>query len=88
MRLTPKDKKVIQAFYEQTSAESKKLYTDGKVLDGLWMGGNAIAEWEGRKIYIPNHVEEYLSLRYGNWEVPAQNYNAGLHDGAIAEKGF
>ncbi len=45
-------------------------------------------EWEGRKIYIPNHVEEYLSLRYGNWEVPAQNYNAGLHDGAIAEKGF
>tara|TARA_Y100001970_G_C14217845_1_gene850746 strand:- start:1093 stop:2493 length:1401 start_codon:yes stop_codon:yes gene_type:complete len=50
MRLTPKDKKVIQAFYEQTSAESKKLYTDGKVLDGLWMGGNAIAEWEGRKI--------------------------------------
>ena len=50
MRLTPKDKKVIQEFYEQTSAESKKLYTDGKVLDGLWMGGNAIAEWEGRKI--------------------------------------
>lgn len=50
MRLTPKDKKVIQAFYEQTSAESKKLYTDGKVLDGLWMGGNAIAEWEGGKI--------------------------------------
>jgi len=50
MRLTPKDEKVIQAFYEQTSAESKKLYTDGKVLDGLWMGGNAIAEWEGRKI--------------------------------------
>ena len=47
-----------------------------------------IIEWEGRKIYIPNHVEEYLSLRYGNWEVPARNYNAGLHDGAIAEKGF
>lgn len=45
-------------------------------------------EWEGRTINIPNYAEEYLSLRYGNWQVPEQNYNAGLHDGSIAEKGF
>ena len=45
-------------------------------------------QWEGRTINIPNYVEEYLSLRYGNWQVPERNYNAGLHDGSIAEKGF
>jgi phosphorylcholine metabolism protein LicD len=45
-------------------------------------------EWEGRTINIPNHAEEYLSHRYGNWQVPERNYNAGLHDGSIAEKGF
>lgn len=50
MRITPKDRKVIQAFYEHTSAESKNLSTDGKVLDGQWMGGRSIAEWEGNKI--------------------------------------
>ena len=31
---------------------------------------------------------EYISQRYGNWQVPERNYNAGLHDGSIAEKGF
>ena len=39
-------------------------------------------------INIPNHAEEFLSLRYGNWQIPEQNYDAGLHDGSIAEKGF
>ncbi len=47
-----------------------------------------IIEWEGRKIPIPAHAEEYLSLRYGNWRIPSKNYIAGLHDGAIAERGF
>jgi phosphorylcholine metabolism protein LicD len=45
-------------------------------------------KWEGRTINIPNNVEEYLSLRYGNWQIPESNYDAGLHDGSIAEKGF
>ncbi|MEE8341731.1 MAG: LicD family protein [Candidatus Neomarinimicrobiota bacterium] len=45
-------------------------------------------DWEGRKIPVPGHVEEYLSLRYGNWQIPEKNYIAGLHDGAIAERGF
>lgn len=44
--------------------------------------------WEGRNIPIPAHTEEYLSLRYGNWRIPSKNYNAGLHDGAIVERGF
>lgn len=58
-------------------------HVDKKYYDTL----NTI-ECEGRTINIPNYVEEYLSLRYGNWQVPEQNYDAGLHDGSIAEKGF
>lgn len=58
-------------------------HVDRKYYDTL-----STLEWEGRTINIPNHAEEYLSLRYGNWQIPKQNYNAGLHDGAIAEKGF
>jgi hypothetical protein len=58
-------------------------HVDRKYYDTL-----STIEWEGRTINIPNHAEEYLSLRYGNWQIPKQNYNAGLHDGAIAEKGF
>lgn len=50
MRLTPADQKVIKAFYDHSPAESKKLITDGQVLDGMWMGGSSIAEWDGGKI--------------------------------------
>ena len=45
-------------------------------------------KWEGRDIFIPNHVEEYLTVRYGDWKTPKRNHDAGFHDGAIAEKGF
>ena len=45
-------------------------------------------KWEGRDVFIPNHVEEYLTLRYGEWKIPKKNHDAGFHDGAIAEKGF
>ena len=58
-------------------------HVDRKYYDTL-----STIQWEGRTINIPNYVEEYLSLRYGNWQVPEPNYNAGLHDGSIAEKGF
>ena len=58
-------------------------HVDRKYYDTL-----STIQWEGRTINIPNYVEEYLSLRYGNWQVPERNYNAGLHDGSIAEKGF
>jgi len=44
--------------------------------------------WEGRKIPIPAHTDEYLTLCYGNWRVPDKNYNSELQDGAIAERGF
>jgi len=45
-------------------------------------------KWEGREVNIPSYVEEYLEIRYGNWKVPSQNYDAGLNDSSIAERGF
>lgn len=48
------DAKVIKAFTEQKSASSKKLHTDGRRLDGLWMGGSGIAVWEAGKIQLPD----------------------------------
>lgn len=48
--LSDKDKKVIDAFTDKKPMEGKKLSTDGKQLDGNWMGGNNIAHWEGDKI--------------------------------------
>ncbi|MFA6234293.1 MAG: DUF2958 domain-containing protein [Bacteroidota bacterium] len=45
--LSEADKKVILAFIDQKTATSKALSSDGKVLDGLWMGGHKIAEWLG-----------------------------------------
>ncbi|MEA1899071.1 MAG: LicD family protein [Bacteroidota bacterium] len=44
--------------------------------------------WEGRKIPVPSHTDEYLTLCYGNWRVPDKHYNSELQDGAIAEGGF
>lgn len=55
MRLTKGDKKVLEAFLGGKRAESKKLYTDGKTLDGLWMGGNGIAAWKGGRPMIGKH---------------------------------
>ena len=39
------DSKVISAFLDHRSADSKKLSTDGRRLDGNWMGGYNIARW-------------------------------------------
>lgn len=49
---TPAGKKVVMAFLDKRAADSKKLRTDGKRLDGMWMGGRGIAEWIGDKIVL------------------------------------
>lgn len=59
-----------------------------KQVDAKFFDNQEYVKWEGRKIPVPAHTEEYLSLRYGNWQTPSKSYNAGLHDGAIAERGF
>ncbi len=72
----------VQDKYRWVDSNALK-HVDRKFYDSL-----STIEWQGRKINIPNHAEEYLLLRYGNWQVPKRNYDAGLHDGSIAEKGF
>ena len=52
LRIKYRDREVIQAFVDQQAAESPKLNTDGQVLDGLWMGGNGIAQWVDGKIHV------------------------------------
>ncbi len=42
-RLGVKDKRVIALFCEGKPCSGYKLDTDGKVLDGMWMGGKSIA---------------------------------------------
>lgn len=59
-----------------------------KQVDAKFFDTQDYIEWEERKIPVPAHTEEYLSLRYGNWQIPGKSYNAGFHDGAIAERGF
>lgn len=46
MRFNKGDKKVVEAFLDKQPAVSKKLRTDGRRLDGLWMGGLGIAQWQ------------------------------------------
>lgn len=45
MRIGIKDRKVIRAFVDKRAAEGHKLSTDGRSLDGHWLGGRWIAEW-------------------------------------------
>lgn len=59
MRLGPKEKRVVEAFirHEHSGGQSwhqgdAKLWTDGQVLDGLWMGGSNIAEWIDGSIHF------------------------------------
>ena len=54
LKMSPKDKKVLDAFTSEKPGDSKKFHSDGKVLDGLWMGGNKIAWWQGGKLHIRN----------------------------------
>jgi len=58
-------------------------HTDSKYYDNL-----DYIKWEGREIPVPSRTEEYLTMRYGQWKFPNQKYVAGVHDGAIAERGF
>jgi len=52
LSLSPKDKKVLDAFTDEKAAESSKLVSDGKVLDGKWMGGKKLAQWSKGKVYV------------------------------------
>ena len=52
LRLGKIDKQVINAFTDKKPMLGYKLDTDGKTLDGSWMGGRGIAVWKGDKIHF------------------------------------
>jgi hypothetical protein len=54
MRLGLSDQKVLRAFAEKRSADGDKLSTDGRRLDGHWLGGSRIAYWEDGQIHTPD----------------------------------
>ena len=61
-KLTKKDKSVISAFLGQNSADSGKLMTDGKSLDGNWTGGKGIAVWEAGKVQFQDLGSKSVEL--------------------------
>jgi hypothetical protein len=52
LSLGKKDKAVVIAFADEQPAKGRKLSTDGKRLDGNWMGGKGIAEWKNKKVHL------------------------------------
>ncbi len=46
------DHRVIKSFLNGEKAEGKKLSTDGKQLNGNWLGGNKIAHHESGKVHL------------------------------------
>jgi hypothetical protein len=59
-----------------------------KHLETKWYDRLDTVEWRGRALPIPNHVEDYLELRYPNWRVPVKELDTSLLDPTIAERGF
>lgn len=51
-RLSPSDKKVIEAFVMQREAHGKILITDGRILEKGGIGSERVARWRGSHIAI------------------------------------
>lgn len=58
--LSDKDKAVIDAFTDGKEADSKKLSTDGKTLDGNWMGGKEIAIRDSEGVITPGEGRPHV----------------------------
>jgi hypothetical protein len=77
--LTPKDKKVIEAFYYKKSLSGKLLTTDGKLLEKMGMGGMDMAHWEGHDIVITAKSDVASTdsiLRYMKKFIPKNNFSS------------
>ena len=59
-----------------------------KQIDAKFYDNLDSIEWEGRIISIPSNLDEYLTVRYHDWQTPTRNYSPSRDDGAVAEKGF
>lgn len=78
------DKAVIDAFIDGNSAESKKLITDGRRLDGLWMGGNGLASNNGGNIVLgegrPHVKSDEVVIRALKKMTPRSYYKGSAAD--------
>jgi hypothetical protein len=76
LKLGKNDKRVVMAFLDKKSMDGNKLSTDGKRLDGNWMGWNKIAEWKGGKIVTTNLGSRAADTvqRYLRKEGPANDF--------------
>jgi len=76
--LKPKDKSVIDAFYNKESLEGRLLSTDGKTLEKLGMGGQTMAVWKNNKIMV-TAVSDVKStdtiLNYMKKSIPKLNFD-------------
>lgn len=52
-------------------------------VDSRYFASYEEVEFEGRKLKVPNHYEEYLAEKYGNWRVPVKEWHAGEDEKAI-----
>jgi hypothetical protein len=76
--LKPKDKKVIDAFYDKKELEGKLLFTDGDKLEKLGMGRDTVAVWKGHKIEITSSSavkSDDVILRYMKKSIPKLNFD-------------
>ena len=76
--LKPKDKKVIDAFYDKKKLEGKLLSTDGDKLEKLGMGRDTVAGWKGHKIEITSSSavkSDDVILRYMKKSIPKLNFD-------------
>ncbi|MDP7367314.1 MAG: DUF2958 domain-containing protein, partial [Candidatus Pacebacteria bacterium] len=76
--LKPKDKNVIDAFYDKKKLEGKLLFTDGDKLEKLGMGRDTVAVWKGHKIVITSSSavkSDDVILRYMKKSIPKLNFD-------------
>ena len=76
--LSKKDKKVIEAFYNQDAAEGKLVNTDGRMLMKMGLGGQPLAHWS-RGLIVITAISDVKStdqiLRYMKKYIPKGNFS-------------
>ena len=87
--LKPKDKKVVDSFYDEKEDErGKALSTDGKT---LWIGGSKAAEWKNGKIVIlhaPTGQYDQSVFKYMRKSIPKLNFakeEVEIEEGALLD---
>lgn len=84
MRLGIKDQKVLAAFVAGKAADGQKLWTDGQRIDGHWLGGARLADWQNGEIVLHDKGSKAAEsvqrqLRHHAAPVMFADYRPGPH---------